>query len=628
MTLRGAPDLVDHGTLDNQGAIWLFTPTELLRWKDGQLARIPPPREVVARRLPFAVEASTGDHSGRLWVSVGGSGVFYREGQTWTFVPVLPGRPDWAAIAVDADTDDRVWLGYRDEVARVYNGEVRIYSQPQGLSVGPLQALRTRGRQVWVGGELGLALLHGDQFHTVQVADGADFGSVSDIVPTEDGIWLTAAKGIVHIPGTEVEQLAGNPGHQVRYEVFDLESDLPEALSAFRERIRAIEGRDGVLWFLTHEGIATIDPRHVPRRPPAPLVIVRRVTADDRDYPPHQGLSLPPLTRTLHIQYTAPSLAIPGWVRFRHRLDGWDDQWHDAGSRREVFYTDLRPGRYTLRIATSNSNGVWNEAGTTLPFTIAPAWFQTAWFQAFVALALVAGIIVAYRARVRRVAATLSARFEERLAERTRIARELHDTLLQTVQGSRIFAQLALASDDPQQLRQGMAQLTDLLGRAVKEGRGAVQTLRDSVDASHDLAEALGTAAENLGRPPEVTVSVAVQGTARELHPMVRDEIYRIGYEAIRNVYAHAGATQLDIVLDYGHDLTLRIADNGLGIDPAIADAGKSGHYGVHGMRERAKSIGAPLTITGGSTGTTLLLVVPGRSAFGGHFASPPSPQR
>jgi signal transduction histidine kinase len=341
-------------------------------------------------------------------------------------------------------------------------------------------------------------------------------------------------------------------------------------------------------------------------------VSIRAMTADDKAYSIRDGVVLPPLTRNLRIDYTALSLSIPERVRFRYRLDGWDTGWQEAGTRRSVFYTDLRPGRYTLRVLACNNDDVWNEQGATFTFTVAPTWYQTAWWQGGVWIAAIGSVLLVYRHRLHRASTELSARFDDRLAERTRIARDLHDTLLQTVQGSKMLADEALTvKPDPERMRKDMQQLSEWLGIAVKEGRAALNSLRVSVRDATDLAVAFKAAANDPTKPPEMAVSVSVHGEPSNLHAIVRDEIYRIGYEAMRNAYVHSKATRLDVELFYSSDFTLRVIDNGVGLDPAIINSGKSGHFGLSGMRERATNIGGTLTIENGSRGARITLVVP-----------------
>jgi signal transduction histidine kinase len=208
----------------------------------------------------------------------------------------------------------------------------------------------------------------------------------------------------------------------------------------------------------------------------------------------------------------------------------------------------------------------------------------------------------------------MSARFDERLYERTRMARDLHDTFLQTIQGSKLVADDALdPSTDPARMRRAMEQLSAWLGRATQEGRAAVNALRTSATEENDLAAAFRRAMEECRIHTSMETSLSVLGEAREMHPIVRDEVYRIGYEAIRNACVHSHATQLRVELTYDQDLALRISDNGVGVDPAIADRGKEGHFGLQGMRERAVRIAGKLTIVGAAnSGTEIKLVVPG----------------
>jgi signal transduction histidine kinase len=380
----------------------------------------------------------------------------------------------------------------------------------------------------------------------------------------------------------------------------------------------AARSPDGRLWFADSNLLQMIDPDHLTWNPLPPPVHVEEVIADRKNYSPRNDLRLPPLTRDLEIDYTAPSFVVPQKVRFRYRLEGRDAAWQEPGTRRQAFYSDLRPGRYQFRVIACNNDGVWNEAGATLDFSVAPAWYQTNWFRA---LCLVSGgfiVCIIYRLRVRQISRAISARFNERLAERTRMARDLHDTFLQTIQGSKLVADHALKpSTDPAQMRGALEQLSVWLERATREGRTALNSLRTATAQTNDLAEALRRVTKDELIPSSTAVTFSVVGDAREMHPIVRDEIYRIGYEAIRNACTHSGASQLEVELRYAHDLALRVSDNGTGIDPAIADGGKDGHFGLQGMRERAARIGGNLTLGSSSnSGTEIKLVVPGDIVF------------
>jgi signal transduction histidine kinase len=299
---------------------------------------------------------------------------------------------------------------------------------------------------------------------------------------------------------------------------------------------------------------------------------------------------------------------------FRYLLEGRDKDWEDPGLRREAFYSDLRPGNYRFRVIASNNDGVWNKTGATLDFKVAAAWYQTIWFRS---LCFILGLLLLwaiYRLRVRQMAGTMKARFDERLAERTRIARDLHDTFLQTIQGSKLVADDALsATTDLPRMRQAMEKLSGWLGRATEEGRAALNSLRTSTTQVNDLADALRRALEESRIHSSMEVSLRVAGQIQEMHPIVRDEVYRIGYEAIRNACVHSQATQLSVELSYAQDLSLRIRDNGFGIDPDIVRRGKQGHFGLQSMRERAERIMGKFSVdSSAGSGTEITLIVPG----------------
>jgi signal transduction histidine kinase len=364
--------------------------------------------------------------------------------------------------------------------------------------------------------------------------------------------------------------------------------------------------------------LQVIDPDHLNGNALPPPVHIEEVVADRENYSLNRELRLPPLTRDLEIDYTALSFVVPQKVRFRYKLEGRDTAWQEPGTRRQAFYTDLRPGKYRFRVIACNNDGVWNEAGATLDFSVAPSWYQTNWFRGL--CFVFAGFIVCamYRLRVLKISRAIAARFDERLAERTRMARELHDTFLQTIQGSKLVADQALRpSTDLIEMRRAMEQVSAWLGQATQEGRAALNSLRTATTRTNDLAEALRRVTEDGGIPSSMGVTFSVIGDAREMHPIVRDEIYRIGYEAIRNACTHSGASRLQVELRYADDLVLRVLDNGTGIDAAIADRGKDGHFGLQGMRERAARIGGKLTLVSSSnSGTEISLIVPGGIIF------------
>jgi signal transduction histidine kinase len=405
-----------------------------------------------------------------------------------------------------------------------------------------------------------------------------------------------------------------DPSYRFQWERFISSDGLPGQTQIVDPYPKAIQGTDGRIWFTATRGVAWVDPRKIPRNFIPPPVSITSVLADGSPHLQLADLRLPARTANVQISYSALSLSVPERVRFKYKLDGLDKGWQDAGTRREAFYTNLGPRHYRFRVIACNEDGVWNNVGAVVEFTISPAWFQTNWF--FVLCAAIVFLIIwtLYQMRLRQVANAMSVRFDERLSERTRIARDLHDTLLQTIQGSKLVADSALKrSADPLRMHGALEQLSTWLGRATEEGRAALNSLRTSTTETNDLAEAFRRSIEECRIHSSMEASFYVVGLVSEMHPIVRDEIYRIGYEAICNASAHSQAAHLQVELTYAEDLILRVRDNGVGIDPAIVDEGKEGHFGLQGMRERARRIMAKLTVeTSVESGTEIKLVVPG----------------
>jgi signal transduction histidine kinase/ligand-binding sensor domain-containing protein len=624
--LRNAPKNVLQAYRDPDGVTWLniFDGNEsqfhgsLFQWKEGHLTKVAVPQNLEN----LHVRAMTKDSAGGLWVSVVRKGIYKFRNNVWTHIDIFVDNPAaWASAAI-TDSRGRIWLAFprRKQVAVLTEGAVRSFSTEKDLSIGPVSLLARSGEQIWAGGDLGIAFVEGDELRTVKADDGSTFADVDRVVATaSDGVWLSAPQGILHIPEGEVAHVIRDPSYRVKYETFDQLNDLPDPLQAAGTGyVSAVQGSDGLLWFATRNGVARIDPRKISKNQLAPPASIRSISADGKKYVVNTNVSLPALTKNLRVEYTGLSLSIPERVRFRYKLDGWDQDWQDVGTRREAFYTNLPPGMYRFHVTACNNDGVWNDVGATIGFRIPPAWYQTNWFRV---LCVIAGLVVIWafhRLRLRQIARAISARFDERLAERTRIVRDLHDTFLQTIQGSKLVADDALElSTDPIRMRRAMEQLSVWLGRATQEGRAALNSLRTTTTQTNDLAEALQRVTEDRLIPNSMAITFSVDGDAREMHPIVRDEIYRIGYEAIRNASTHSGASRLEVELRYARDLALRVSDNGTGIAPAIADRGKDGHFGLQGMRERATRIGGKLTLESSSkSGTEVILVVPGDIIF------------
>jgi signal transduction histidine kinase len=311
-------------------------------------------------------------------------------------------------------------------------------------------------------------------------------------------------------------------------------------------------------------------------------------------------------------------LSIPERVRFRYQL-GVDQPWQDVGSRRDAYFTDLAPGHYRFRVIASNNDGVWNETGAAVDFTIPPAFVQTKWF---LAICIAAGATVLWlllMLRVRQIQLRMRGRLEERIAERERIAQELHDTLLQGLLSASLQLAVANTQIAPDASAKPLVErVFQLLRQMIDEGRSAVRGLRTLHSAHDDLELAFSQIPQDLAADEKIEFRLIVEGTPRLLRPRIRDEVYRIGREALANAFRHSGASVVETVLDYARDrFRIVVRDNGCGMDPEVLRSGREGHWGLSGMHERSNKIGACLNVrSADAAGTEIDLTVPASAAF------------
>ena len=623
---------------DARGQIWVGTLNGVAIYRSGRFFPV--------RALPDGIVSSiTGDRAGNIWISHQ-EGLFQLlQGNVVERIPWASlGRKEPASVLLHDARQSGLWLGFRDGgVAYFTNGRIRAsYAQSDGLTPGMVRGFYIDGkRTLWAATVGGLSRIQDGRVLALTGRNGLPCDMVHWMMEDDaDSVWLYLACGLVRITRAEFDAWASDPTQQIRTTVFD-SSDGVKNLGIEFGYSSVVAKADGKIWFLPFGGVSVIDPQHLAFNQRPPPVHIERIVADRETYDATPGRRLPPLVRDLQIDYTALSLVAPEKNRFRIMLEGRDREWQDVGTRRQAFYTDLGPGTYRFRVVASNNSGVWNEAGAALDFSIAPAYYQTRWFAGLVVASVLVVLWAGYRARLRQVARDYQRRLDERVNERTRIARELHDTLLQSFHGLLLRFQTALylLPDRPADAKAQLAGAIDHAAKAITEGRDAVQGLRSSTIEKNNLAlaiNALGAELAGDGKGRRPAFDVAVEGETRELHPILRDEIYKIAAEALRNAVRHADAGRVEVEIRYDdEDFRLRVRDDGMGMDPAVlAGQGVEGHYGLRGMHERAALIGGKLTVwSDAGTGTEVDLHLPAsivyagsgrRSWFSRLFASKP----
>jgi signal transduction histidine kinase/ligand-binding sensor domain-containing protein len=470
-------------------------------------------------------------------------------------------------------------------------------------------------RALWIVTQQGFIRYFEGRTRSLTTASGMPCDSGVNIHDDGRGFkWFYLHCGIVRLSDSDLAAWWQNPDARVHARVFDaLEGARPNLSNG-----NPAQTPDGKIWSASDYDFQVIDPQHLPFNELAPPVKLERLIVDGNEVSLGQHLRLPVHSRQIELDYAALSFVIPERVRFRYRLDGHDSDWTEVGRRRQAFYNDLKPGPYVFQVTACNNDGVCNWQGTELAFTVPPAWFQTHSFRTLVVLLLPVILFLAYLYRLRRFAKALKHRFNERLQERTRLARDLHDTLLQTIQGSKLVADNAREHlDDPRVTGRALDRLSEWLDRASIEGRAALEALRSSSVEANDLARALHSVADDCIMGARMTVSISTVGAIREMHPIARDEVYRIAYEAISNACAHSGARDLWIELEYKRRFSLTVRDNGRGIDEDVLRSGKPGHFGLAGMRERALFMGGRFNISNSlQGGTAVSVVMPGQAVY------------
>ena len=477
---------------------------------------------------------------------------------------------------------------------------------------------------LWAATEGGVSRIKDGRVLTLTRENGLPCNTVHWMMDDDaDSVWLYTACGLVRIARSDLDAWASSAKQTVKATVFD-SSDGVSSHRFTGYSANVAKSADGKLWFLRVGGVSVLDPRHLAFNKLPPPVHIEQVTADGQIHDAANGLRLPARVRDLSIDYTALSLVAPEKMRFRYLLEGQDPAWKEVVNDRQVQYSNLAPGPYRFRVTASNNSGVWNEAGAMLEFSIAPAFYQTRWFQAAMAFSFAALLWAAYQWRVAQLARQFNRTLDARVSERTRIARELHDTLLQSFHGLLLRFQTALylLPDRPAEAKEKLAGAIDHAAKAITEGRDAVQGLRSSTVEKNNLAlaiSALGRELSDDGNGLRPEFHVAVEGETRELHPILRDEIYKIAAEALRNAFRHAHARRVEVEIRYDDgQFRLRVRDDGKGIDPAVlANQGLQGHYGLRGMQERGELIGGKLAVwSEAGAGTEVELRLPARILY------------
>lgn len=624
---------------DSSGRIWVSTTREIGYLESDRFVAV---SSTTDGRILDIVESPAGD----LWMVDQQAGLLrLRDSKLVERIPWASlGHKDFALSLAADHSRGGLWIGfYGGGISYFAHGKIQeTYAATDGLGRGSVTNLQAeKDGTLWAATDSGLSRMKNGRFVTLSRENGLPCNSVHWMVQDDDrSFWLYTSCGLVRLAKSEIDAWSSAAdsnraaNQMVHPTVFDNTDGVRmHEISYHAYSPPVTKSLDGKIWFSPEDGVSVIDPYHLPFNKLPPPVHIEQIVADGKSYDASSGVRLPPSIRDLTIFYTALSFVAPEKVHFRYRLGGQDADWRDGVNEHQVQYTNLAPGHYAFRVIASNNDGVWNESGALLDFSITPAYYQTTWFRLCCAAAFLLFLWGAYQLRVHQLERQFTIGAEARVNERTRIARDLHDTLLQSFNALLVRLQTVsnVLPSQPEEAKRRIDRSIEQASNAIAEGRDTLFELRSGGSNAVDLEMAISAFAKELlndsDAKPAPDVQVRVEGTPMPLNPIVRDEVYRIVAEAVRNAIKHANAHRIEVEIRYDErHLRLRVGDNGVGIDPVLLDHHRNdGHWGLRGMRERAKLISGSLEVWSQvGTGTEIELSVPAGSAY----SNPPAPSR
>ena len=597
---------------DRRGTLWVSAAGQVGQFVDGRLTPVAIPDLVRTSR----VMALTTDVDGKLWLCTALRGVMTWDGKTLTRFDGQNELADRACQSIYTDKQGRVWIGLLSGGAAVYEkGVLRSFGVNEGLTRGTVLAILEDAKgAVWFGTSAGVSRVQNGRITSIT----QDNAPLKDLVPVlvEDlagHIWVGVNSGaaVIRFHPSEVDKITANPSYQLEYTLYDESDGMQLGSQTWQAGVGGVRGGDGRLWVATGLGMTVIDPSSLPpsRRPPPPQI--EGIVADGRRVSAARGLSLPNKTSTLRIEFGTVSLSSSSKLRFRYMLEGLDDEWVYAGNVREATYANVPSGEYEFRVSTT-ANGEWTEAARW-DFSVAPPFYRTREFAVFSVLGLMLIFAAAWWLRFRAVRNQYALVF----AERARVSREIHDTLLQSLAAIGVELETIATQLEPSQdpARDGLRRLRRQVGHCLREARESILELRNNSMRPRALVDVLRELADHTTKTKGIRTEFSVTGRPRPCSGDADVQLQRIAQEAVANAVKHGRATEIHITLHFERDaVRLTITDNGCGFVPEERDPAPAAgeHLGLLTMRERAARLRGRLALVSNpGTGTTIEAAVP-----------------
>ncbi len=562
------------------------------------------------------------------------------------------GLADDFVRSIFADEDGSTWVGTRRGLSHIkVDGSTSNYTQANGLGSDLIGALlRGSNGELWIGTLRGLTRFRNGFFRNYTVEDGLSSNVVTDLYKDGSGdLWIaTQGGGLDRLRGESLTRYGAKSAiPQTIYGVVE-DSDAHLWLAAKNGIFRVNKGdgkqagevdvisygtsdglrvsecsggghpsiwkdRSGAIWFATAKGAAVCRLAEAKSNQDPLPVVIESISIDDRSYDPTRVSKIAPGNSRLSFEYAGLSFSSPQKVQFRYKLEGFDQNWVDAGTRRTAYYTNVPPGHFRFHVIARDNDGFWNERGAAVPIYVEPHYYQMWWFRLLTLALLSLAGYAGYYWRVRQV----QAQFNAVLAERNRIAREIHDTLAQGFVAVSVQLEIVsrLLGSSVDSARVQLDQTRMLVRSSLSEARASIWELRSQSSENQDFAARLSNAAKQVAASSSARVELQVHGTYRPLPRTVEDELFRIGQEAVTNAVRHSEAEHITIELVFDtRKLRMTINDDGRGFDGPVDSAGPEGHFGIRGMRERAGQIDGELTVSSErGKGTRVCIEVPAK---------------
>jgi len=574
----------------------------------------------LAQNRVYAVYRS---RDGTVWSGTLSGGVSELKNGHFTSYTTTDGLAANTISSIAEGPDGTMWFGTPKGVSAMSQKGWRTYTASDGLPSEDVNCLLPdSSRILWIGTAEGLAYLSDGQVHAPREVPKSLQAPIFGMEEDKNGwLWIATSDHVLRVPRDKLLSGAVKAVDVREYE----QADGLESTEGVKRSRSVVSDAAGRIWFSLSSGMSVVDPSRVAASSALAIPHIEALSVDGSPVDVQGMVRISAAPRRITFTYTGLSLATPERVRFKYFLEGFDRSWSAPVATREAVYTNLAAHSYRFRVLACNSEGRWSESEAAVGFEVEPTVWQTWWFRTISAALVLLLAWCVYLYRSRQLAKEFNIRLEERVDERTRVARELHDTLLQSFHGLLLRFQAAtnLLPERPAEARKTLESAIDQAAQAITEGRDAVQGLRASTVVDLDLALTINTLGQELAsgetNPNATEFHVDVEGTPQNLHPILRDEVYRIAGEAMRNAFKHAQARRIEVDIRYDErQLRLRVRDDGKGIDAKHLDGdGYAGHYGLRGLRERAKLMGGTLAVWSElDSGTEVELSIPASRAY------------